>query len=249
MNKNKIEFVGFYGSDELIALSAWTSTSRELNDEKKSRIPAMLDTLWSANHETPFEKATVHFLVDTEIASHIHLLKHRISSLNGESARYKELKEDKFYIPEDWKNVNTSEKLYIHDEHTENEVFWDSGIKWSQVLSDYTEIGNYLYHKALNDLTPVLGRKRAKESARFFKTYNSQIQADISFNMRSFANFIKLRNSEHAQLEIKEIAQQMWELVQTKTHGHFENTLKVIDERIQFEQKCQKYKQLILELE
>ena len=55
MNKNKIEFVGFYGSDELIALSAWTSTSRELNDEKKSRIPAMLDTLWSANHQTPFE--------------------------------------------------------------------------------------------------------------------------------------------------------------------------------------------------
>lgn len=250
MNKNKIEFVGFYGSDELIALSAWTSTSRELDDQKKSRIPAMLDTLWSANHETPFEKATIHFLVDTEIASHIHLLKHRISSLNGESARYKELKEDKYYIPEDWKNIISTESLYIHEEgENGKEISWKQGEKWSTILQEYTEIGNYLYHHALEDLTLVLGRKRAKESARFFKTYNSQIQADISFNMRSFANFIKLRNSEHAQLEIREIAQQMWDLVQTKTYGHFENTLRVIDERIQFEQKCQKYKQLILELE
>ena len=59
-----------------------------------------------------------------------------------------------------------------------------------------------------------LGRKRAKESARFFKTYNSQIQADIMFNMRSFANFQNLRNSEHAQVEIKDIAQQMLDLVE-----------------------------------
>ena len=32
------------------------------------------------------------------------------------------------------------------------------------------------------------------------------------FNMRSFANFIKLRNSEHAQVEIREIAQEDVEL-------------------------------------
>ena len=44
-----------------------------------------------------------HFLVTTEMASHVQLIKHRIGvSFNGESARYKELKEDKFYIPDDW---------------------------------------------------------------------------------------------------------------------------------------------------
>ena len=64
--------------------------------------------LWINGHETPFEKGTVHFLVDTDIASHIHLLKHRISSLNAESARYKELKEDKYYLPEDWKGIEVS---------------------------------------------------------------------------------------------------------------------------------------------
>ena len=96
--KNKVELIGYYGNDELIACSAWTSTSRNLTEEKRNRIPKLINDLWSNGHETPFEKGVVHFLVDTEIASHIHLLKHRISSLNAESARYKELKEDKFYV-------------------------------------------------------------------------------------------------------------------------------------------------------
>ena len=120
---------------------------------------------------------------------------------------------------------------------------------WYSVLEEYTRLGNELYHKCLEDLTPVLGRKRAKESARFFKTYNSQIQADVTFNMRSFANFIKLRNSEHAQLEIREVAQQMWDLVQNETEGKFDNVLKVIDDRIKFEEKCEKYKELIMKME
>ena len=86
---NTVELLGYYGSDEIIACSAWTSTSRELTEEKKNRIPNLIDMLWSNGHETPFEKGIVHFLVNTDIASHIHLLKHRISSLNAESARYK----------------------------------------------------------------------------------------------------------------------------------------------------------------
>ena len=90
--QNKVELLGYYGSDEVIACSAWTSTSRNLTDEKRNRIQPLINMLWINGHETPFEKGVVHFLVDTDIASHIHLLKHRISSLNAESARYKELK-------------------------------------------------------------------------------------------------------------------------------------------------------------
>jgi thymidylate synthase (FAD) len=199
--ENKVELLGYYGSDEVIACSAWTSTSRNLTDEKRGRIHRLIEMLWINGHETPFEKGTVHFLVDTDIASHIHLLKHRISSLNAESARYKELKEDKYFIPEDWTQ------------------------KWQDTLRDYTDAGNQLYHKCLEELEPVLGRKRAKESARFFKTYNSQIQADIMFNMRSFANFLKLRNSEHAQVEIRDIAAKMLELVQGIEGNPFKFTL------------------------
>lgn len=208
---NTVELLGHYGSDSIIACSAWTSTSRHLTEDKKERIPKLINMLWTEGHETPFEKGSVHFLVNCDIASHIHLLKHRIASINAESARYKELKEDKYYLPEDWKGI------YRDEVKTQD---------WFSKLSIYTARGNELYHECLKDLTPVLGRKRAKESARYFKTYNSQIQADVMFNMRSFANFLKLRNSEHSQLEIREIAAQMLKLVQELPGNPFEHTLK-----------------------
>jgi len=198
---NTVELIGHYGSDEVIACSAWTSTSRNLTNDKKKRIPKLIDMLWREGHETPFEKGSVHFLVDCDIASHIHLLKHRISSLNAESARYKELKEDKMFVPEDWPAF------------------------WQEMLVSYTQKGNELYHQCIAELEPELGRKRAKESARFFKTYNSRIQADVQFNMRSFANFLKLRNSEHAQKEIREIAQKMLDLVENIEENPFKHTL------------------------
>lgn len=225
---NKVELIGYYGSDEIIACSAWTSTSRNIDDEKRKRIPKMIDALWSQGHETPFEKGIVHFLVDTEIASHIHLLKHRISSLNGESARYKELKEDKFYLPEDWNGIEFNNEKFQSATAEDFRGFET----WKQALERYAEMGNELYHQCLEDLTPILGRKRAKESARFFKTYNSQIEADVTFNMRSFANFIKLRDSEHAQKEIREVAQEMWNLVENIEGNPFEYTLKAIKERL-----------------
>ena len=207
--KNTVELLGYYGSDQVIAQSAWTSTSRELTPEKLDRVPALIEMLWTNGHETPFEKANVHFLVTCDIASHIHLLKHRIASINAESARYKELKEDKFYVPEDW-NAR--------------------GIRgyWYKRLQTFSEDSNLLYHACLADLTPSLGRKRAKETARFFKLYNSQITADVQFNMRSFANFLNLRWSDHAQLEIKEIAEEMYNLVSSIEGNPFEHTLELI---------------------
>jgi thymidylate synthase ThyX len=99
---------------------------------------------------------------------------------------------------------------------------------WYEKLRDFTERGNNLYHQCLEELTPILGRKRAKESARYFKTYNTQIQGDVSFNLRSFANFLRLRNSKHAQLEIREIAQQMQELVENIEDKPFQTAMWVI---------------------
>ena len=202
---NTVELLGYYGDDLTIACSAWTSTSRNLSEDKLDRVQSLIEMLWINGHETPFEKSAVHFLINTEIATHIQLIKHRIGvSVNAESARYKELKEDKYYLPEDWPE------------------------EWQQRLEDYTFMGNELYHQCLAELEPELGRKRAKESARFFKTYNSQIQADVMFNLRSFANFIQLRNSKHAQKEIREIAQQMWDLVSTIDGEPFKYTLNAI---------------------
>jgi thymidylate synthase (FAD) len=206
MLDNKVELMGYYGSDLTHAQSAWTSTSRDLTPEKLSRVESLLKMLATEGHHTPFEKSSLHFLVTVEQATHIHLLKHRVGvSINGESARYKELKEDKMYIPNDWSST------------------------WANKLSEYTNLGNDLYHQCLEDLTPTLGRKRAKESARFFKAFNSQITMDIMFNWRSFYHFQQLRNSDHAQREVRELAQNMLDKVKEIEGNPFELTIKAFN--------------------
>ena len=210
--ENKVELLGYYGSDTIHAQSAWTSTSRDLTEEKLNRVGKLLTMLAKDGHHTPFEKSSLHFLVTVDQATHIHLLKHRIGvSINGESARYKELKEDKFYLPKDWEGLG------------------DETDTWLSRLKTYTDEGNDLYHRCLEDLTPILGRKRAKESARFFKTFNSQISMDVMFNWRSFYHFQQLRNSEHAQLEVRELAQMMLDLVKNIEGNPFEHTIKAFN--------------------
>ena len=111
------------------------------------------------------------------------------------------MKEDKTYLPTDWPE------------------------RWDTALRNFTNESNMLYHQCLDELTPILGRKRAKESARFFKTFNSQITMDIMFNWRSFAHFQQLRNSEHAQVEVQELAQQMLDLVKNIEGNPFKHTI------------------------
>jgi thymidylate synthase (FAD) len=215
-NKNKVELIGYYGGDELHACSAWTSTSRDLDDAKRARIPEMLKTLAEAGHHTPFEKSTLHFLVDSDIASHIHMLKHRVGvSINAESARYKELKEDKFYVPADFYDIPVSPELELGDYKN-----------WGEVLATQAEANNSLYHACLADIVKAgESRKRAKESARFFRMYNSQIESDIMFNWRSFAHFINLRDSAEAQREIRGIALRMLALVTEIPGNPFKHTI------------------------
>jgi thymidylate synthase (FAD) len=214
-NFNNAFLLGYYGSDITHACSAWTSTSRDLTEEKKARIPALLKMLADNGHETPFEKSALHFLVNTDIASHIHILKHRIGvSVNAESARYKELKEDKTYIPLDWSGIKVTSLPGASEDLT-----------WGELLKSYTDLGNTYYHAALADLEAKLGRKRAKESARYFKTYSSKLEADVQFNFRSFVHFLRLRNSDDAQVEIRDIATTMLTAVKTIPNNPFEHTL------------------------
>lgn len=225
-NKNNIILLGYYGGDKTHALSAWCSTFKEIGIDipeevshridtifeyvsktKKRSASELLDRLASALHHSPFEKSMLHFLITTDIASHIHLLKHRISvSINSESARYKELIEDKFYIPVDWPDD-------------------EQGMLTKHVITSYKK-----YHECIARLVAKgYSRKRAKESARFYLPYCIQYTADVSFNFRSFIHFQNLRNKPDAQLEIQEIAQAMLEQVKSLPGNPFHESLKAFD--------------------
>ncbi len=189
---NNVILLGHYGGDESHCLSAWQSTNIELDIDlssntserinqlfletvkhKKKSACELLAMLAKSGHETPFEKSCLHFQITADIATHIHCIKHRMTSINAESARYKELK-DKWYVPKDWETINV-----IHDE-SDHELaedwLWQNEIfTWYDALDLYNKLGHGLYHLACEQLTKVLGRKRAKESARYFLPYSKQI--------------------------------------------------------------------------
>jgi thymidylate synthase ThyX len=207
-HSNTVELLGWHGGDLTHAQSGWTSTNREMTPAKIARIPAFLQMLKDGSHDephkTPFEKSYLHFLVRTDIATHIHLIKHRIGvSVNAESARYKELKEDRFYLPYDWPQ------------------------EWQDKLEAHCQDSFRLYHDAIADLTTTFGmdRKRAKETARYFNPYATQIASDVAFNFSSFIHFVRLRS--YAQREIAKIAQYMVGLIMAIDGNPFEHSIKV----------------------
>lgn len=201
-SENTVELINCTGGDRTHALAAWASTGTELTDETEKRIPALLEMLASNGHGTPFEHSLLSFRIQSDIASHVHILKHRAGvSVNSESARYKELKRDSYYVPEDW-----PEDLQEQAE---------------DVILKQAEI----YHLMIQALCESgIKRSRAKESARFLLPYANQLRYVATFNFRSFVHFQRLRNSPQAQLEIREIASDMLALV--KALPEFEHSLR-----------------------
>lgn len=203
-HKNKVELLSATGGDIAHARAAWASTGKKV-EEEKHRIPALLEMLADSDHGTPFEHSQISYLVTSEIATHIQFLKHRAGvSINSESARYKELKEDKFYIPEDWPD---------------------------ELIRDYrgfVEDAQQRYHEVVTLLeNHGLERSRAKESARFYLPYGTQITYVVTMNFRSFIHFLNLRMTDHAQQEICDIARAMLKLLQG--NGDFYHSLAAFD--------------------
>jgi thymidylate synthase (FAD) len=194
--------MGFYGGDMTHARAAWVSTGGE-TEAKKERVPQLLKMLAESGHTSPFEHSQIQFQVTADYASHIHQLKHRVGvSVNTESARYKEYTEDKFYIPQDWPKEHQTE------------------------LENHCIKSLELYHETLRKLVEQgVSRRRAKESARYFLPLATQLKFVVTMNFLSLVHFQKLRNSHHAQLEIREVAAEMLDLIKVETSDSFQHSL------------------------
>jgi len=103
MKAQPVELLGIYGSDLQVAESAWYSTAKEVTPDKIERVPALIKMLAEEKHTVPFEHSHIEFRIISDVATHIHFLKHRIGfSISSQSARYMEFKEDNYYTPDDW---------------------------------------------------------------------------------------------------------------------------------------------------
>lgn len=231
-HSNSVILIDYMGSDNTHAINAWASTFLELGVELPDDVRQRTDVLATAilskgarqrdvqgllkflaehGHTSPFRSSKFLFGMRIEIASHIQLLTHTVAieHTNAESARYKELQDDKFYLPVDWLE------------------YGNLGKYWYRRLREHTLQGNYLYHQVLADLIAEgMPRDRAKETARFFKTYNSQINVMRSLNFDGLVQIWQKRG-EHtkAQREIAAIAEAMVQCVRDIPGNPFKHSL------------------------
>lgn len=242
-HQNSVELIDYMGSDKTHSLAAWASTFAEFdmdlpenikdrvdiivnhilnNGKKKRTIKELLEFLAQNEHTSPFRFSSFIFAATNEISTHIQKLKHKVllEAENGESARYKELV-DKYYLPKDWKFIKTDNDMVINKFGTDT---------WIEILQDYTELGNFLYHESLIQLIPVLGKKRAKETARFFKTYNSQINTLNKFSFDGIIQFYHKRHDKsYVQNEIADLAINMVECIKNIKGNPFQYSLKAFN--------------------
>ena len=133
------------------------------------------------------------------------MIRHRAGcSYSIESARYRKYREQKFYVPDDlneeWRSLLTSA----------SDSCWHL---YDRVIESHEELG--------------LTRSRAKEIARYFLPLSTQVEMVVTYNLRSFLHFLQLRDESHAQVEIRQVAQQMRALVEETER--FRYTLEAYD--------------------
>lgn len=204
MNDIQVELQEYMGSDRSIANSAWTSSLvKEKRDAREdSDVERIVKMLANDGHATPFESVVMRFWIRMPIAVDRQHMTHRIASHNGMSGRYRTMPEDFQQVPDDVYNVVN--KFYAADLFKKEH---DDVCK--QTNEFYRKILKEAKHAEKEGIISNSEYKRVREFTRNVLPQGNMTERTTVINLRSFANYQRLRNSEYAQPEIKRVAELM----------------------------------------
>lgn len=207
-----VELQATFGDDKFVAESAWTSSlDHELKKKRKPEdIHRVVNMLADSRHSVPFESVIFRFWMKIPIAIDRQVEKHRISSQNGMSGRYRTMPNEFLDMPEDVQSIlNKLSANEIIDPYYEYIDICDhANVVYATTVKmlKKAEKDNLITNKEL---------KRAREFYRGILPQHNMTEKIMTINLRSWCNFIKLRNSEHAQKEIQTVAKLMLTAVKT----------------------------------
>jgi thymidylate synthase (FAD) len=202
LDKGYIELVDYYprqpGPELAIANSARLSfgVTKDKLDEKDA---GLINFLMRERHATPFEAPDLTFHVKAPVFVAREWQRHRMASYNELSQRYKQVPME-FYIPK-LEHVRTQKGKpgsYVFEPLcATDEAEWVI----EQIENVYNEAAR-VYEILVKGNTEGL----AKELARCVLPIGIYTEFVFKTNLRSLLNFLSLRTHETAQLEIREYA-------------------------------------------
>lgn len=214
----QVELQDIMGSDRAIAEAAWTSSlthkAKQLrSDEDVARI---VERLANDRHSTPFESVIFRWWIKMPITTDRQYMTHRIQSSNGLSGRYRRMPTEYLVMSQDVMEI--SEKLPKVDEykcldgsviHGERDGLLEYIKVCERANNSYSGLTSIAQNEyKLGNITEA-EYKRFREFIRGMLPQHNMTERVAVINLRSWSNFIKLRNSPHAQPEIRQVAELM----------------------------------------
>jgi thymidylate synthase (FAD) len=208
MSQIKVELQESMGSDRSIAEAAWTSSatlqSKELRTEED--VKRVVTMLIKDKHASPIESVVFRFWIKMPIAIDRQHMTHRIASHNGMSGRYRTMPNEFLKIPKDIEDLLSSpgDISYLIDYESICQDANDIYQATMQIFKEKKDSGQFTNEQY----------KRLREFFRGMLPQHNMTERVTVMNLRSFSNYMKLRNSSYAQPEIKEVAQLMLKAVE-----------------------------------
>jgi len=185
--KMRVELIDYTknGIEKIARLSASTRKSVTDIQMDEQKANEFVRSLIRMGHEGTLEHIYFTFMIEdvSRVLTH-QLIRHRIASYLQQSDRHVEPSPNKFYIPDKiWENMEAYK------------VFINSLEK------------SYLSYKELRKL----GIK--KEDARYLLPPAFYTHIAVTMNAREIRHFLKLRLDKHAQKEIRDVAREIYNIV------------------------------------
>jgi len=198
-NHGFVVLVDHMGSDADISEAARISYgqgTKTINDDRN-----LIRYLMRHQHTTPFEMCEVKFMIKMPIFIMRQLVRHRTASINEYSGRYSEMS-DEFYVPD---------AEYLAPQSQTNRQGRDGEMEIGtkvRVLARMEYINKVSYDAYQGQLSDELSR----ELARITLPLNNYTIIYWKANLKNFLHMIHLRADSHAQQEIQDFANAMYEL-------------------------------------
>jgi thymidylate synthase (FAD) len=193
-----VRLVEFMGGDRAVVQAARVSLGQGLDAPEKDK--KLIAYMLKHHHGTPFEHAVFKFHCKMPIFVARQWIRHRMASYNEISARYTEV-EDEYYLPTVWRaGGNATNKQ------------GSLGPLPTDRQPRATAAALIACRAAFKAYGELLDLGVAKELARIVLPVNTYTQWYWTVNARTLLQFFGLRSDKHAQWEMRQYSNALWQL-------------------------------------